>query len=227
MFSIAVQELKQLLLSIKAIIVVLIIAGSSFFVADSINSLGDDVGKSLGSDGAALGVTVNVFIFGLLFIAALSHDVINREVSSKTIRFLITRIDRKKFILGKYIGITAFWGICMLLSYSLIAFSAGKFHWVSFIDSFVFLAVGIAFYMFISTIISKTSVTLFFGLIFAVFFPILSLVSIYSDKIWLKPIKFITPYNYSILGGYYILINVLLAVVLIAGTMITFERKDL
>ncbi|MBK5514628.1 ATP-binding cassette domain-containing protein [Bacillus sp. TH11] len=88
-----------------------------------------------------------------------------------------------------------------------------------------FLAVGIAFYMFISTIIPKTSITLFFGLIFAVFFPILSLVSIYTDKVWLKPIKFITPYNYSILGGYYILINVLLAVLLVVGTMITFERE--
>lgn len=227
MFSIAFQEFKQLLLSFKALVIVLVIAGSAFFVSDVINNLGDDLQKSLGSEGATLGVAINVFIFGFVFIAALSHDTINREISSKTIRFLVTKTSRTKIILGKYLGILSFWVICMFLSYSLVAFSSNTLPIRSLVDSLLFISVVISFYMFISTVFVKTNVSLFIGIISSIFVPILSVVAIYSDKIWIKPLKYITPYNYSILGGYYILMNVVLTFLLLIATITIFERKDL
>jgi ABC-type transport system involved in multi-copper enzyme maturation permease subunit len=52
-------------------------------------------------------VTSNLalLLLGPVFVIALSHDVVSREIETGTIRLIIPKIKRSSFIIGKFIGL--------------------------------------------------------------------------------------------------------------------------
>ncbi|MDI5788777.1 hypothetical protein PO124_11270 [Bacillus licheniformis] len=80
----------------------------------------------LGSDAGAIGTAVIVFALGFLFIAGLSHDMINREVHTRTVRFLVTKRRGSRSFWESFLasGCLVF---CMLVSYALVMIASKSF----------------------------------------------------------------------------------------------------
>ncbi|MEC3607688.1 ABC transporter permease subunit [Bacillus glycinifermentans] len=229
MRAICLNEFKSLFKSIKSIIVIAIIFFVSFKVADVIENLpADMVGElDLGSDANAAGTAMIVFLLGFLIITGLSHDIINREVYTRTIRFLVTKTSRPKIIIGKFLGVWLFWFTCILASYILVMIVSKTFLWQSAADSMAFLTAAIALNLLFSVIFPKPAMSMFFGIVFALFFPALSIWAIFSDNMMISWFKYLSPYYYSNLGHYFTLINIVYAIAVLGGAIALFKRRDL
>lgn len=229
MQAICLNEFKRLFKSIKSMIVIAMIFFVSFKVAEVIEHALTDMVRELdlGVDSTAIGTTLIVFMLGFLIITGLSHDMINREVNERTMRFLVTKTSRHQIILGKYLGVWLFWLVCMLASYILVMIVSKTFLWQSAADSMAFLTAAIALNLLFSIIFPKPAMSMFFGIVFALFFPAVSLWAIYSDNIMISWFKYLTPYYYSSLGNYFVLINIVYAAVVLAGAIALFNRRDL
>lgn len=232
MWAICFNELKGHFKSIKSIIVIAIISGITYLAADLMKNIAmtkaaGQLTNSLGNNGYAIGTVFVVFLLSFLFITGLSHDLINREVNTRTMRFLVTKTTRTKIILGKYLSVWFFWLFCIFVSYLLITFVSKHFLWRGIIECMVFISVALALNLIFSIIIPKPAISMFFGIIFALIFPIISFWSMLTDKIYIKWFKFITPYYYSTLGSFYFLINLVYAVGLLLIAVELFKRRDL
>ncbi|USK36449.1 hypothetical protein LIT25_27175 (plasmid) [Bacillus sp. F19] len=227
MWAICFNEFKGHFKSVKSFIVIAIIFGITYLLADFMTRAADQLDVGIGKDGYAIGTLFVVFGLGFLFITGLSHDLINREVSTRTIRFLVTKTTRTKILFGKYLGVWLFWFFCISASYILISFVSKNFLWLGIIDCMTFISVALALNLIFSILLSKPPVSMFFGIIFALIFPAISFWSIYADSIYISWFKFFTPYYYSTLGSYFILINVAYAAALMFIAMELFKRRDL
>ncbi|KPL59255.1 ABC transporter permease [Rossellomorea vietnamensis] len=227
MWAICMNEFKGHFKSVKSIIVIAIIFGISYLLADFMTSVADQLDLGGSKDGFAIGTLMIVFGLGFLFIAGLSHDLMNREISSRTMRFLVTKTTRTKILLGKYLGVWFFWFFCITVSYLLVTFVSKEFLWLGVVDCMLFLSVALALNLIFSLLMPKPSVSMFFGIVFALVFPALSFWAIYADSIYTNWFKYLTPYYYSTLGSYYILINLVYAVLLFFVAREIFKRRDL
>ena len=45
------------------------------------------------------------FFLGFIFITAVSHDILNKEIEMETIRFLVVKTSRINILLGKFFGV--------------------------------------------------------------------------------------------------------------------------
>ncbi|AOP16899.1 hypothetical protein ETA57_19570 [Bacillus licheniformis] len=229
MRAVCLNEFISLFKSIKSIIVIIIMFWVSYKTAGLIEQAPADVVRELdlGSDAGAIGTAVIVFALGFLFIAGLSHDMINREVHTRTVRFLVTKTSRIKIILGKFLGVWLFWFFCMLVSYALVMIASKEFLWLSYADSMAFLTAAISLNLLFSIVISRPAVSMFFGIVFALVFPAVSLWAVYSENSMITWFKYITPYYYSVLGGSFIFINFVYAAIVLCGAIVLFKRRDL
>lgn len=228
MWAICTKEFRNLFKSVKSIIVIVIIFGVTYLIADIMEKSADQLKElGLGSDDYAMGTLFIVFLLGILFISGLSHDMINREVSSRTMRFLVTKTTRNKIIAGKYLGVWFFWLCCIVCSFILISLVSKKFLWFNVMDCMTFISVGIAFTILFSVIIPKPSISMFFSIVFSLAFPALSYWSIYSNNNLVNSFKYLTPYYYSSLGNYFILINLVYALLVLFIALALFKRRDL
>lgn len=227
MLAISVQELKNLLKSLKSIILVLIIFGASYYLAKLIQSFNGQMKFGLGDDSYAVGIVLIIFVFGFLFITSLSHDSVNREISTRTMRFLVTKTSRSRIIYGKFIGIWLFWFLCIFISYTLIAFVSKKFLWLGIYDCMAFITVGISINLLFSVLLSKPAASMFFSIIFSLVFPAASFAAVYSSYPWIYWFKYLTPLYYSSLGSFFIMINYLYGIGVLYLTVHLFKRRDL
>ncbi|AOY05441.1 hypothetical protein BKN48_08845 [Bacillus subtilis] len=227
MWTICLREFKSLFKSVKSIITIVILFAISYLVADLMESVSqfDDLG--LDSNGYAMGVFSIVFLFGLLLISGLSHDIINREISLRTMRFLVTKTSRSKILLGKFFGVWLFWFFCIIASYILITLVSKEFFWLGVAECMTFITVGISLTILFSVIISKPGVSMFFSIIFSLIFPGLSLWALFSSNGWISWFKYLTPFYYSYLGDYFILINLVYAAIMLYVAIALFKRRDL
>ncbi|MBM7583714.1 ABC-2 type transport system permease protein [Bacillus pakistanensis] len=228
MWAICLNEFRGHFKSIKSLIVVAMIFGITYLSADLMETVSSkiDIG-SVGNDVYAIGTILIVYLLGFFFITGLSHDQINREVTSRTIRFLVTKTSKTNILLGKYIGILFFWLFCMTVSFILISLVSKDFLWLGLLDCMTFLSVALALNLIFSIILPKPAISMFFGIIFALLFPALSVWSIYTDRFYVSWFKFFTPYYYSSLGEFYILINLVYAGCLLLLAIWLFKRRDL
>ncbi|MGN9866653.1 ABC transporter permease subunit [Bacillus swezeyi] len=229
MWAICLNEFKSLFKSIKSIIIMIIIFWVSYKVAELIENAPADVIRDLGlgDNPNEAGIAVIVFLFGFLIISGLSHDMINREVNSRTIRFLVTKTSHTKIIVGKFLGVWLFWIICMTASFLLVMMVSRTFFWLGAVECMAFLAAAIALNLLFSVIFSKPAMSIFFGIVFALFFPALSFWAINSENVMISSFKYVTPYYYADLGSYFILIDLIYALTVLFGAIVLFKRRDL
>lgn len=229
MRAVCLNEFISLFKSIKSMIVIIIMFWVSYKTAGLIEQAPADFVRELdlGSDANAIGTAVIVFALGFLFIAGLSHDMINREVHARTVRFLVTKTSRIKIILGKFLGVWLFWFFCMLVSYTLGMIVSKEFLWMSYADSMAFLTAAISLNLLFSIVISRPAMSMFFGIVFALVFPAVSLWAVYSENGMITWFKYVTPYYYSVLGGSFIFINFVYAAIVLCGAIVLFKRRDL
>ncbi|WP_404348447.1 ABC transporter permease [Sutcliffiella horikoshii] len=229
MWAICLNEFKGHFKSFKSIVVIAIIFGVTYLTADLMSNLMasfPEEAAELGTDGYATGIVILIFVLGFFFITGLSHDIVNREVSERTMRFLVTKTTRLNVMMGKYLGVWFFWLFCMVVCFLLITIKSKDFLWLGLVDTMLFLSVALALNLVFSIVIPKPGVTMFVGITFALVFPALSFWAIFSGKLYITWFKFFTPYYYSSLADYYILINGLYAFLLLLLAYWLFKRRD-
>lgn len=229
MFAIAFQELKKQIKSIKSILIILII----FSITMGVASLGEKYKSLIAMGGESnvytLGLTMTILIAGPLFTLTLSHNIINEEIKDRTIRFIATKTSRLNIVIGKFLGLTFFWAICLIISTLLISFFAHDIYIQKALICFSFLLYFIGLAILLSTMISNPIVTNLLGVSFSIIITIIGLWSTFSNNIFLKFFSYITPYHYFLheensLMGY---IPVLFTIVFVFLSLFIIKRRDL
>lgn len=229
MLTISLKEFKNLFQSIRSIIVIGILFGITLGTAKLVSNFQGQIEElGLGSNAYASGAIIIVLVAGPLFVLSLSHNVINQELSSRTIRFIAAKTTRFKFLTGKLLGVTFFWITCLLIAFLLIIPFSKAFFFLEFTQSFIFILYFVGITILLSTLIPKPSLTMIVGVTVAVAFTVLGFWSMASDNILLKIFSFITPYFYYSHGEEYMAFPVLLFPVIFLGiSLFVFNRRDL
>ncbi|SDC79674.1 ABC transporter permease [Marinilactibacillus psychrotolerans] len=223
MISVALEELKRILKSIRTIIIILIFVlfsyGMSSTLSNVAGSSGDDITAAYSS------IRLLVFILGYLFVSILSNNCINTEIETGSIKFVLAKINRPQFIVGKFIGIFLFWFICISTSVTVILFLTNQVDLSIFFMLICVVTYYISLCILLSVLVSRSSMTNFIGLIIGIMFPITGLWVTLSDK-WYSSFKYLFPYEYILKGGYLIVVPVLISIIYLSIAVFSFSRKE-
>lgn len=136
MLAIATKEFVEMMKSFKSLFIIALFVLSSYFmssfVSKNVVSIGTDTNNYVSV------TRILILLFGFLFVLMLSHDLISRETSTKTIRFLITKTSRTSIIVGKFLGVAAFWLFSLGISITIVSFFAKDFLWFTFLQLYSF-----------------------------------------------------------------------------------------
>ncbi|WP_158232228.1 ABC transporter permease [Sporosarcina sp. P20a] len=235
MWVIAKHESLQLLKSVKSILVLLFLLGCAYAgvsVTELLKSsfeMRQENDLSVSKNEAmiySIGLSFVIFIFGPLFAFILTHDVMNRDIEQRTMRFLITKIERKKIVLGKVMGHLIFWFTIITISYLLIFILSGYFSFLAFFQSASFISVFVGMALVLSLIISRPIFSSFISILMGIAIPILSLWTMFSDKWTLSILKYASPYKYLEEDNMLFLVNFAFTAVYIVLAIYLFRKRD-
>ena len=225
MIAIAKHEFWQLFKSVKSILVIVILLGASYFVSKNGAELlalidGREGDKEVYYSGLAL----ILLLFGPLFTFALSHDVINREVSNKTIRFLLTRTSHANILIGKLLGVLSFWFVCLACCYVVIIIYAKHVELYLFLQMMLLLLFSVSLAFLLSVIVTKPFMSMFISVVLGLALPVVSLLLVSTEK-WWGLFGYITPYQYLQNDDWKIIFMVLIGSAIMGLTYIVFKRR--
>ena len=205
MWSIVKHESMELLKSIKSILVLLFLLGSAYIGVKTTELLKNSLGMLSEGDSliaeneamfSSMGLLFVVLIFGPLFAFILSHDVINRDIEQRTMRFLVTKTSRKSIVLGKLMGHLLFWITILTVAYLLVFVLSKQFSIFSFFQSLSFLSVFVTLALLLSLLIKKPILSSFISILLGIIIPIVSLWAMFSEKWYIAIFKYVSPYYY-------------------------------
>ncbi|MGG0747346.1 ABC transporter permease subunit [Priestia megaterium] len=229
MMSICFREFKNLFKSVKSVIFIAILCGVTLLIAQFFKGYQNQLSEFGLGNAYAAGLFLIILLLGPLFVISLSHDIINQETKSRTMRFLVTKISRDKIILGKFAGVTLFWSCCLCISLLLIIPFSHEFYFMKLIESIIFITYFIALALLLSTIINKPSLSMFLGIILSVIIPIIGLWSMITDNnVTITLISYFTPYYYFGESDKEFLIYFVpvLSAILFLGSVLLFRKKE-
>lgn len=226
MWAVCFQECTRLFRSVKSLVTVAMIVGFSYWVSDLVNQVADMFPQKELAHGHALGVLALVMVFGPLFVFGLSHDVMNRELSSRTIRFLITRTSRASIVLGKWFGVLLFWASCMLVTFGVLFAAVRTFDAYTLWKCMTLLVYSTSLALFMSIAVPRPSYTMFAGIVLGLGLPFLGLWTLVSSHPAAKWIGCLTPYAYIEKGGAFIGFIWLYALLFLGASVYLFQRRD-
>lgn len=230
MLTICLHEFRNLFKSIRSVIILVLMLSVTLGTASLLERFQQEI-QEMGLGGIYMaGLFVLFMIAGPLFVVSLSHDIINKEIHSRTTRFLVTKLSREKIIIGKFLGVFLFWFSTLMISVLLLIPFSKTFYYVELLDLIIFVSYFIALVLFLSTAITKPGLTMFIGIVLSLVLPVLGIWSILSpDNIVLKIINFATPYYYlGEEGGWLVYLMLpLLTVFLVVASLLIFKRRDL
>ncbi|ENH95672.1 membrane protein [Gracilibacillus halophilus YIM-C55.5] len=229
MFPITFKEFKSLFKSIRSIIIIIVIFGTTLGIAKLVSNFKEQLEQfGLGENTYAGGAMIMILFAGHLFVASLSHNIINQEITSRTIRFIATKTSRNNIIIGKFLGITLFWTVCLFINFLLIIPFSKTFYFSDFLQSLIFICYFIGLTILLSTIISRPALTMFIGITLSIIMTILGFWSIASDNIYLKIYSYLTPYFYysqqNLIYPYLVLMFPILFLIL---SLLIMRKRDL
>lgn len=228
MLSISIREFKNLFKSIRSFIIIAIMFGVTVLAAKMLSQFDGEL-QELGLDNAYMGgLLLLILILGPLFVTSLSHDIINREVHTRTVRFIVTKLSRTKIVLGKFIGVSLFWITCLTISLILIIPFSGEFYFLELIEAIIFITYFISVSLFLSSFIDKPGISMFLGIILSLAFPIVGIWAIASQSnIYIFLLSFITPYYYfGQENEAFIYFVPILSTILVLGSIMIFRKRD-
>lgn len=226
MWAICQHEFIRLFKSVKSLITVAFIVGVSYLVSDLVNKAASFFPKQELAQGHALGIFALVMLLGPLFVFSLSHDVINRELAGRTIRFLVTRTSRTKIILGKFMGVLLFWLICMLITFGVVFATVHTFDAKTLYLCLSLLVYCITLALLLSLVVPRPSYTMFLGIVVAMVIPGLGLWCMLSSHPAAQWIAYITPFAFFEKGGAWTGFIWLYAALFLSAAIYLFQRRD-
>ncbi|WP_130859425.1 ABC transporter permease [Gracilibacillus phocaeensis] len=229
MFTVGFREFKSLMTSIRSIVIIAVLFGVTVGAASLVRQFEAQLQElGLGQDAYLMGLMLVLILVSPLFVTSLSHNAINKEIDTRTIRFLATKTSRDQIILGKFIGILLFWSVCIAVALLLIIPFSKTFSFLGLIQSIIFVAYFIGWSLLLSTVISKPALTMFLGIVLAIAFPVLGLWSTGTDKFYIEVIGYITPYfYYTQEETYYSYFVVIFPILFMLFSLFIFRKRDL
>ncbi|UOQ49712.1 ABC transporter permease [Gracilibacillus caseinilyticus] len=226
------REFTDSFKSIRSILIILFLTFISYqsavflennpVIVEEILAIGETQGSVY-----TLAISFIVLMFGFLFAFAISHDVINKEIEMRTIRLLVNKIPRWQIVIGKFFGILLFWVVTIFISYAILTAISGEWSFLDYLTTLLFLFYVISFVLFISTIIPKTKLTMFLGILLGLFLPIMGLVSLTVEKWYMIPFKYLLPYYYVENGSALLPVPLLFGIVFLFVSILIMRRRDL
>lgn len=230
MIGVCLREFQSLFKSVKSVIIIVVFAGLSILAINILSSFSEML-VEFGIDNVYLaGVMIVIQLLGPIFVMSISHDVLNQECHNRSIRFIVTKISRDKVIIGKFLGISLFWMLCMLSAWMIAFAYTSHFDLQSLIQAYIFLSYFIALSIFLSTIIPKPTFTIFAGVLIGLSMPVIGLWSSLDEtNPYIMIIGLLTPYVYFQNEQYAILpyVVIVLTIVLLMMTILLFRKRDL
>lgn len=228
MLAIAGKEFKSLSKSIKSIIIILLILSATLGIAKILNIFeGQLKDMGLGDNPYNAGLMIITFLLGPLFVFVLSHNTINEEINSRTIRFLVTKTSRTNIVLGKFIGILLFWTTIIFITVVSLGVYTGEFYFSNIHECITFLSYFITLAILLSIIIDNPIFSNFIGLAVSLTISVIGIWSTFSDKILLNILSYVTPYYYFKDDNGLMYITLLLSVLFIIASLYLIKRRDL
>ncbi|MCT2346626.1 ABC transporter permease [Niallia taxi] len=228
MFEIGKREFLQLCKGVKSVLIILLFLVTSYYSAKFAEPLAEvtEMTAKEAAQAHVAGLMFLILIFGQLFVTSLSHDSINREIHERTMRFLVTKTTRLSILLGKFLGIWMFWFVSLFLSYLIISIITKKVSILMFSQTMSLLTFQVAFVLLLSVLIRSPGITMFFGIISSLIFPIIGGWLMLTSNPAISWLKYITPYYYMEKEDYKFLIIFVFAAVLIYLADLVFKRKE-
>jgi ABC-2 type transport system permease protein len=246
MYTIMWKEFFSLLKSFKSIAVVAFFILVTFIISRFLNKLPFQFIDGNMSP-YLLSIRFLVGAFGFLFGLALSHDILNREIESQTIRYLVTKIPRAQLIIGKSLGVYLFWIVSITISFLIISYYARSFFLFSYVQLLSFMAYVLGLTILLSFFIRKTTYSMFISVILGILLPALGVWVTNIDVDWNTftfsvPLnntsenllyfipyffKFLFPYYYYSLDNALSLLPFVIGILFIIIVIILFKRSDL
>lgn len=228
MLSISKHEYLQLLKSIKSILVILFLLGVTYGGIQLTEQFQGLLTESPTDVDAmyAVGISFAVLSFGPLFVFSLSHDVFNREISGRMMRFLVTKTKRTNIVLGKFVGISMFWLSILVGAFGVIYIFTQSFDVKVFFETVSVVSVFIGMAFVLSLLVAKPMLSMFLGVIIGIVYPAISVWSIFSDSWYIKWFRFLSPYYYISEESYLFLVNFGLAALIVLVSTDLFKRRD-
>ncbi|HFI0080778.1 TPA: ABC transporter permease [Streptococcus suis] len=223
MISVALEEFKRVLKSIRTVVIILIFVLFSYGISSSLDNFNASANDNISA--AYSSIRLLVFILGYLFVSILSNNCINKEIETGSINFVLSKISRRDFVVGKFIGIFLFWCVCIGISFSVISFLTHQIDFSVLLMLLCVITYYISLCILFSVFISKSSITNFFGLIIGILFPILGLTVTLSDG-WYSFFMYLFPYEYILRGGIFMIVPLLISSVFLSIAVHQFSRKE-
>lgn len=229
MFAISFREFKNLFKSVRSIIIIIVIWGVTLGAAKLVSNFQNQLQQiGLGESAYASGLMVLTITAIPLFVFSLSHNAINEEIKSRTIRFIATKTSRDNILLGKFLGILFFWITCLFIAVLLITLFSKDLYILKFIQSIIFISYFIGLTILLSTVIPKPTLTIFISIVLAIAAPILGIWSVMSNNIFLKIYSYITPYfYYSQDEAFYTYLVLIFPMIFLGLSLIIMRKRDL
>ncbi|AOT00526.1 hypothetical protein ESP131_09765 [Exiguobacterium sp. U13-1] len=227
MFPIVKQEFTSSFKSIKAILLILFLTITSVFTASYLTRHPELLAGVNQPSAYTSSIKFFILFFGFLFVAALSHDIINREIETRTIRLLVTKTSRLRIVLEKFLGSLLFWCATLTINFLIVSLYAQQWFWMDYLTVLIVILYITSFNIFLSTMIAKPGLTMFLGIFLGVVVPIIGLWSAFSEKWYLVPFQYILPYHAVIMSGTLLLLPVLWSGLFLTVSYLTLKRKDL
>ncbi|USG63928.1 ABC transporter permease [Brevibacillus ruminantium] len=226
MWAICQHEFFRLFKSVKSLITIAFITGVSYWISDALRQAASMFSEAEFARGPALGVFGFLLLLGPLFVFSLSHDVVNRELAGRTIRFLVTRISRHQIVMGKFLGVALFWLVCLLLSFGVVLITAHSFDGKAFWQCLSFLLYFVALTLLLSILIPLPRYTMFLGVVLSLGMPFLGLWSVFSEHPTAKWLTYLLPYVFIEKGSAWTGILWLYAGLFLLASLFLFQRRD-
>ncbi|MDU3780168.1 MAG: ABC transporter permease subunit [Flavonifractor plautii] len=196
MWAITKREFWNLIKSVRALIIILLFSAGSIWVTNSLSK----VSGQLDVEEYYASLRLLVLIFGFLFATILSHSCFNGEVETKTIRLLLTKVSKTSIVIGKMLGASLFWLVCLTGSFIFISAVGKVFHPSELFIAFSTMAYFNSIILLVSVVTAKPSRSNFVGLIFALLLPGLGLYATLTATSPLHFLQYFFPYFYLLQG---------------------------
>lgn len=227
MLFIAKNEFFKLFKSIKSILIILIFVLASYYTAKFFNGITPLASMSNNESPYYSSLRLLVFIFGYLFISVLSHDCINKEIELQTIRLITSKVSRKDFVLGKFLGITLFWFVCVISSSICIILISKTIEIKIILVMLITCIYFISMVILVSTLVSKSSISNFLGIVLGIGIPLVGLYLMFTENSFLNIFKYLFPYYYVVNMDLSVCVIGIIAAVLLYISYFVLNRKDL
>lgn len=227
MLALWMREFTYLCKGIKSIVLLSLFVGFTYMIASIGDYLPFLMQNNESSSSLSGGLRFLILFFGFIFVTMVSHDTINKEIDTQTIRFLVTKTSRYSIVLGKFLGILSFWILVTTISYVPAVIKTQHIDFHDYMKLIQYLCVMVSVTIFLSSVIVKPFYSLLFGLCFGVVYPAVGMVSMIKEGLFWDQIRYISLFNYvhDINGGLYI--PFIASLVLVILSIIIFQRRDL